>query len=346
MKLSIIIPVYNVERFLPRCLDSILRQGLESGEYEIICVNDGSPDNCANILEEYERKYPKIFKVIGQENRGVSEARNTGMRMAQGEWITFLDSDDYVVDEAYGYILKHFCEEGVDVIHFNCFLVYTDGESLYDADAKPDGEISFDGDGSEAYNNWPLPYVWSKLYRRSLLETYDIHFESAFIMEDELFNFNVFCHSPHLRIVTSNIYRYEQGNLNSSLTMVDKEQVRGQLKCLLYVITKMNNYLQKSDDKIANAARRNLNTFLKAYYNKMLKAHFSKNEWEECSRQLKELPLSKVDISTESSHFGKIIAILKNWSGSSYVAYLIVEFLLRVFFTNLLRPRIIASYSK
>ena len=100
MKLSVIVPVYNVEKFLPRCLDSLLRQGLEVGEYEVICVNDGSPDNCAQILAEYEQKYPGIFKVITQENRGLGEARNTGMKVAQGEWITFVDSDDDGV-EAY-----------------------------------------------------------------------------------------------------------------------------------------------------------------------------------------------------------------------------------------------------
>ncbi len=102
MKLSVIVPAYNVEKFLPRCLDSLLRQGLEVGEYEVICVNDGSPDNCAQILAEYEQKYPGIFRVITQENRGLGEARNTGMKVAQGEYIAFVDSDDYVVDGGWG----------------------------------------------------------------------------------------------------------------------------------------------------------------------------------------------------------------------------------------------------
>ena len=78
MKLSVIVPVYNVERFLPRCLGSLLRQGLEVEEYEVICVNDGSPDNCAAILAEYEREHPDIFKVITQRNQGLSAARNMG----------------------------------------------------------------------------------------------------------------------------------------------------------------------------------------------------------------------------------------------------------------------------
>ena len=132
MKLSVIVPVYNVEKFLPRCLDSLLRQGLEVGEYEVICVNDGSPDNCAPILAEYEQKFPGIFRVITQENQGLGEARNTGMKAAQGEWITFVDSDDYVIDSGYKYLLGHFCDERMDVLQFRNVPVYTDGKTLYE----------------------------------------------------------------------------------------------------------------------------------------------------------------------------------------------------------------------
>ena len=345
MKLSIIVPVYNVEKYLPRCLDSLLRQGMESGEWEIICVNDGSPDNCAAILAEYEQKYPYIFKVITQENQGIGKARNAGMRIARGEWITFVDSDDYIVDGGYKYIQEHFCDDGVDVVNFNCVLAYTDGKSLYDADAKPNGAISYDGDGAEAYNHFSLPYVWSKLYRRSFLEKNGIVFESAF-MEDEPFNYQVFRHSPRLRIVTSNIYRYEQGNINSLLTSVEKEAVKNQLKLFLPMIEKMDQYLQEDNDKMAPAIRRIVNSYLRTYYNKMLKAHLPKREWKEYSLLLKEHSRYKIDIAAEPSRVGKTIACLKNASGVSYPAYLIVEFLLRVVFSNLIRPRIIASYSK
>ena len=344
MKLSVIVPVYNVEKFLPRCLDSLLRQGLELGEYEVICVNDGSPDNCAAILAEYEQKHPDIFKVITQENKGLGGARNTGMKVVQGDWVTFLDSDDYIIDYGYKYILDHFCEEGIDVIHFNCMLTYTDGKSLYDSDAKPDGKVSFDGDGAEAYNYMSLPYVWLKFYKHSFLDKNGVFFETAF-MEDEPFNFDVFRHSPHLRIVTSTIYRYEQGNPTSLLTTNDKEKILHQLKWLLFVVDKMNNYLQEDNGVIANAAKRNINTFLKAYYNKMLKARLTRDEWKECIRQLKIYPVNKVNSLSECSLLGKVIVHIKNWSGTSYCAYLMVEFLLRVVFTNILRPRIIASYS-
>ena len=193
VKLSVIVPVYNVEKFLPRCLESLLRQGLKAGEYEVICVNDGSPDNCAAILAEYQQKHPDIFKVNTQENRGLNEARNTGMKAAQGEHIGFLDSDDYIIDGGYKYLLDHFCDEGVDVLHF-CFVpAYTDGKTLYNSKANSNGIISFEGDGADAYNRWSLHYVWSKFYRRAFLEKHNIQFEYTFL-EDEPFNFEVFSH--------------------------------------------------------------------------------------------------------------------------------------------------------
>lgn len=345
MKLSVIVPVYNVEKYLPRCLDSLLRQGLKAGEYEVICVNDGSQDNCATILAEYQQKRPDIFRVITQENRGLGEARNTGMKAAQGEFVGFLDSDDYIIDGGYKYLLDHFCDEGVDVLQFGCLLVYTNGKALYDPDAKPDGIISFDGDGSEVYNHMSLTYVWVKFLRRSFLEEHNILFRYTFL-EDEPFNFEVFSHSPRLRIVTSKIYRYEQGNANSLLTTVQKEKVQGQLKELITILGKTNRYLQNGDKKMASAAQRGINVYLRYYYNKMLKAHLTKGEWEIYTRQLKGLPIHQVDSSYEKSFLGKAIAHLKNWSGSSYPAYLMTEFLMNTVFERFIRPHIISSYDK
>lgn len=345
MKLSIIVPIYNVEKFLPRCLDSLLRQGLNAGEYEVICVNDGSPDNCATILAEYQQKNPDIFKIITQKNQGIGAARNTGMKVAKGEWITFVDSDDYIIDDGYKYILSHFCEKEVDVLQFGCILAYTDGLSFYDPDAKPDGKIIFDGDGADAYNKMSMSYVWSKFYRHDFLKKYGILFESAF-MEDEPFNFEVFCHSPHLRIVTSQIYRYEQGNPYSTLSNINKEKVKKQLKWLLPIIEKLNLYLKEGEGTLTLAARRDINSCLRHYYNKMLKARLTITEWKECTRQIKKMPIYKVDVSYESSLLGKTITRLKNWSSHSYLIYLFTAFLLNTVFRRFVRPRIVSSYTK
>ena len=92
-KVSIIIPVYKVEKYLPDCLNSVLSQTFQ--DWEAICVNDGSPDNCGKILDEYAQRDKRI-KVIIQENQGLSLARNNGLKQAKGEYILFLDSDDFI----------------------------------------------------------------------------------------------------------------------------------------------------------------------------------------------------------------------------------------------------------
>lgn len=124
MRLSVVVPVYNVERYLPHCLDALLNQGLQGaesalaleegkGDYEIICVNDGSTDHSATILTIYQRLYPGTIRLITTENRGLAAARNLGLAFAQGDYVTFMDSDDYMVNGAYAYLLDHFCQPSV-----------------------------------------------------------------------------------------------------------------------------------------------------------------------------------------------------------------------------------------
>ena len=93
-KISVVVPCYKVEEYLPRCLDSLMEQTLDG--YEVICINDGSPDSCLDILREYEREYPAKIVVIDKKNEGTWKGRKDAIAMATGEYIGFLDSDDYV----------------------------------------------------------------------------------------------------------------------------------------------------------------------------------------------------------------------------------------------------------
>ena len=106
---SVIIPVYNVDKFLPRCLGTVLDQTF-AGEYEVICINDGSTDNSGAILEKFAKNNNKI-KILTQQNKGLSEARNAGVKAASGEYILFVDSDDFIAQNAleglYNFAKKH-----------------------------------------------------------------------------------------------------------------------------------------------------------------------------------------------------------------------------------------------
>ena len=118
MKLSIIVPVYNVADYLAKCLDSLLAQDLSLNEYEIIVVNDGSTDNSGEIAEEYSKKYSNII-LINQENQGLSAARNTGIANAKGEYVQFVDSDDYLEPNVLGTLMNQIYEEDLDVLRFD-----------------------------------------------------------------------------------------------------------------------------------------------------------------------------------------------------------------------------------
>ena len=348
MKLSVIVPVYNVEKFLPRCLDSLLRQGMEVGEWEVICVNDGSPDGSAKILAEYEQKHPDIFKVVTRENQGLGGARNVGTALAQGEWVTYLDSDDYVVDGGYRYLLDHFCgedEDGVklDVLCYSFRPIYTDGSTLADPDAKPDGEMMFEGDGVEAFNRWTRVTVWTKFYRRSFLQGHHIESENV-VYEDSLFSFDAFCLHPHTRVVSSSIVRYENGNANSIQKTADKESVLVHLNDLYYNIKRIQRYLEEGKKELAPAANRLINGFQRIYYKKILSVSLTYNEWKRYTQVQNVLRMSdKSLISQETTLTGKVVAWLKQMAGHSYPEYRFVHFFHKNLFKRFLYSRIVVS---
>ena len=118
LKLSIIVPVYGVEAYLPKCIDSILDQDLPAEDYEIILVDDGSPDRCGEICDEYASKYGNI-RVIHRENGGLSAARNSGIEVAQGKYLQFVDSDDYLEPNVLKTLVEKMEADNLDILRFN-----------------------------------------------------------------------------------------------------------------------------------------------------------------------------------------------------------------------------------
>ena len=128
-KISVIIPVYNAEKYLKRCMQSLLQQKFD--DYELICVDDGSPDNCGKMLDEYASIYPQV-KVFHQKNAGVSSARNLGLDNAKGDYITFVDPDDYVARN-YFVTLGDLVSEGEkDLYIFSLYRELKNGEIVFE----------------------------------------------------------------------------------------------------------------------------------------------------------------------------------------------------------------------
>lgn len=178
---SIVIPVYNVERYLRQCLDSVLNQTLH--EIEVICVNDGSPDNCLAILHEYENKDERVQVIDFPENRGPSAARNAGLAAARSPYVAFLDSDDWVETEMYEKLYEAVTS------HPDISVAYCDHKAVKDGCVV--NQVS--------YPEWPagnhLPSVllrenfiqiWCCLFKKELLTKYDILFPEGCWFEDLL----------------------------------------------------------------------------------------------------------------------------------------------------------------
>ena len=352
MKLSVIVPIYNVEKFLPRCLDSLLCQGLSASEFEVICVNDGSPDNCAQILADYEKKHPDIFRIITQENKGLGGARNAGTALARGEYVTYLDSDDYIVDEGYARLLKTIEKEYAqtegnrlpDIVFFHSSNVVTNGVDRVESEA-PQQPISVIGqDDLKRWRSQILGYVWNKLYRRAFLEEHQCCFRDG-ICEDELFNYELFLHEPHFLVTDADIYRYEQNNPRSILHTNDHNRQRKQMADLENVIGIMNEYLMAHDnDDFAMGVKQSNCRLLKTYHKKAYKAHLSHSEWCNHMKKLREYPYCKM--STDDSAMGKLVAALNNHSLNSYGMYVFVSFFYERFFERFVRSYFIKKPSK
>ncbi len=174
-KLSIIVPIYNTEKYLSRCLDSLIHQTLDN--IEIILINDGSTDNSQEIINKYLNTYPSILKSFTQNNSGQACARNLGIKNSMGEFIAFVDSDDYVELDAYKKSYKYATENNLDIV---CFNFYEEKNNI----KQKSSYYKFDN-----YNN-VVKYILNetspcnKIIRKDLFEKNNIKFVENYIYED------------------------------------------------------------------------------------------------------------------------------------------------------------------
>lgn len=223
VKISVIIPIYNVENYVEECLDSVLGQGMES--VEIICVNDASTDNSLHIVERYVEKNMNIRVLNHSQNRGLSAARNTGLADAKGKYVLFVDSDDMILPGTLQELYEAAESKCVDIAYFNM-------KKIYESDMEPSKEPvvlynSYEGiySGQELFskyiqNNEIKIEAWRQLIRRDFLLEKEIMFYEGILHEDNLFSF--FCAMEADRVIDVNkeyyLYRQHKGSIMSSMT--------------------------------------------------------------------------------------------------------------------------------
>lgn len=211
--ISVIVPVYNVEPYLRQCIDSILAQTYT--DFELILVDDGSPDNCGAICDEYAEKDNRI-RVIHQKNGGVSAARNAGIDIATGEYISFVDSDDWVHPEYLAYLYRAVQEQGVllSACGFIKTCIRTD-EAL-----SPFSCVVRDGLDWFKEDHVHGVVAWAKLCHRSLFEV--IRYPVGKIHEDEFITYKLLHHAGKIGVVDAKLYYYfanENGIMGSAYSV-------------------------------------------------------------------------------------------------------------------------------
>lgn len=268
--ISVIIPVYNVEPFLRRCLDSLLDQTYT--DWEAICVNDGSPDNSQAILEEYAKKDSR-FIILVQKNKGLSEARNTGMRSARGDYLIFLDSDDFIHPQTLEIALSLATKEHADLVTwykdplFRALVFLRHFTGLPTASYRPSSyKKTFDLNDIDYHVTLDMSshlteiktkeikhqirhfYVWRFLVKRRLAE--DIKFVPRLLFEDFPWSSELVLKNPKV-VITQLPFYYYQPNFNSILTST------GNKTKVMNWIRGLNHILPIYDKKASQAQRKN-----------------------------------------------------------------------------------------
>lgn len=214
--LSIIVPVYNAEKYIEECLNSCLAQDIDSSDYEIVCVNDGSEDNSLDILRKYEKSNTNIV-IVNQKNAGVSAARNKGLHSAKGDFVWFVDSDDFIRRNCLGELKE--LSKNYDIIFF--------GGYAFNSELNDEEKELLSANKLKA-NKVYWGYSTFKIYKKSIIADHSISFNADIKYgEDEVFNNDIFEHTDNIFSLEYTNYLYRK-NPNSAMNtlLIPENQIK------------------------------------------------------------------------------------------------------------------------
>jgi len=235
--ISVIVPVYKVEMWLRRCIDSILAQTFS--DFELILVDDGSPDNCPQICDEYARRDSRV-KVIHQKNGGLSAARNTGLDITRGKYITFVDSDDWIDSDFLEVLFRNIVEHDAQICQCNFRFSFEDGTA--EIPSRNTAEISFLNKSAAIHslfdydwNGFYIP-VWGKLYSSTLFK--NVRFKPGRIHEDNFMSCDIVVRGDYERIVVLQcaLYNYFQRTGGLATEWKDPKEIEDKFAAHLYFL--------------------------------------------------------------------------------------------------------------
>lgn len=214
-KVSVIVPVYNTEKYLKKCLDSLVNQSLK--DIEIIIVNDGSLDNSQNIIDEYASKYSDIIKSYKKKNGGLSDARNYGLKKATGEYIGFVDSDDFAELDMFEKLYKKAIFDNFDIVACDIKYIFDNHSKVVSSLVEKD-IFKFDDIKKQMINIYPA--AWNKIYKRNLFKK--INFKKNVWYEDVEFLYRLFPYINSIGVVGEPLINYVQRDGAITHTFNDK----------------------------------------------------------------------------------------------------------------------------
>lgn len=215
--ISFVVPCYNSEDYMEKCIDSLL---IGKNDIEIIIIDDGSTDNTGSIADRYQKKYPKIVKVIHQENSGHGEGINKGLKVATGKYFKVIDSDDWVDEKAYRVMLRKIKKIDSDLVVTNYVYTYGDGRKDYVMDFnnvyKHDKEITWDEMGRWKMSQYPS--LHSMMYKKDILDKCDINLPKNVCYDDNLFIYIPLKYTETIYYLDIDFYRYFIGRPEQSIS--------------------------------------------------------------------------------------------------------------------------------
>ncbi len=305
VELSIIIPVYNCQSWILRCLESVRNQGLNDEIYEIIIVNDGSTDNTSQVLEEWSKSQKNVI-IHNQQNQGVSIARNRGIEIASGEYITFIDSDDYLASQGISQLIKIRGDNTPDVILFGHLSVDSNFKEIEKDNNINNIKSKFYTCEEWVSSHWIHGNPWAQLVRREFILKNNLRFKKVKFTEDLLFNVEIFHCLPSVLHIDLNIYRYYENPI-SAIRSRSQNHWKSLSKDAIIVLEEIKKIIEIENNTILKDAfkvRHGLSTnFFSSLF---IRAKFNNKEFQE----LKPKIISACGISLNNNQpFIKLLKI-------------------------------------
>lgn len=303
--LDILIPVYNAEPFLKRCLNSIVSQE-EFGKYvRIIVVNDGSSDSSLEILHSFQESYHQIH-VISRENKGVGATRNELINLADSKYIWFVDSDDYVSQNSLSIVLPYLRSGEYDML-FMGFIWETDKkkEKRGSHDCTFNSAMDMIDAGVGVYSN----ALWTRIYRTSIVKESHIHFPSYQMGEDFDFNFKMIRHIAKVKCLKEALYHYVV-NSTSAVNLPSMSHMISSSNDSLDCLENNFSYLFQFEEQEQRILKKPLNHFLMGYLYSVFVVPFSlKYKKEAFARLVKmgALPIKPLPADKKKKRFSRIL---------------------------------------